>query len=461
MNKPAELDLSVTAELRALLGERLTVSSGIRDQHGKDESALPYAPPQAVVFPDSTIEVSEIARICSRHRVPMIPYGVGTSLEGHILAIHGGVTIDMGRMNRILAIHASDLDAVVQAGVTRKTLNDAIRHEGLFFPIDPGADATLGGMASTRASGTNAVRYGTMRENVLALTVVLADGEIIRTAGRSRKSAAGYDLTRLLVGSEGTLGIITEVTVRLQAVPEAMSSAVCSFPSIESAVNTVIETIQAGIPIARSELLCDLTIRAINNYSKTSYPEQPHLFLEFHGSPEGVREQANAVQEISRSNGGSSFEWTTLAEDRNRMWQARHDAYFACLQLYPGCRAITADVCVPISRLAQCIVETQADVAGRSIPTPILGHVGDGNFHCVLLVQPGDQEEIMEAQKINKRLVKRALAMEGTCTGEHGIGIGKQGHLREELGNAVDIMKRLKIALDPHSLMNPGKIING
>jgi D-lactate dehydrogenase (cytochrome) len=461
MNKPVELDTSVTAELRALLGERLTVSRGIRDQHGRDESAIPNASPQAVVFPESTAEISEIARICTRHRVPMIPYGVGTSLEGHVLAIHGGVTIDMGRMNRIVAIHANDLDAVVQAGVTRKSLNEAIRHAGLFFPIDPGADATLGGMASTRASGTNAVRYGTMRENVLALTVVLANGEVIRTAGRSRKSAAGYDLTRLFVGSEGTLGIITEVTIRLQAAPEAMSSAVCPFPSIESAVNTVIQTIQAGIPIARSELLCDLTIRAINKYSKTSYPEQPHLFLEFHGSLTGVKEQANAVQEIANANGGSAFSWTTLAEDRNRMWQARHDAYFACLQLYPGSRAITADVCVPISRLAECIIDTQADVAGRPVPTPILGHVGDGNFHCVLLVHPENPEEILEAQKINKRLVKRALAMEGTCTGEHGIGIGKQAYLREELGNAVDVMKNIKTAMDPFSLMNPGKIING
>ena len=461
MNTIAELEATVSAELRALLGDRFVTSRGIRDEHGRDESSLPHASPQAVAYPESTEEVRDIATICSRHRVPMIPYGVGTSLEGHVLAIHGGVTIDMGRMNKIIAIHQDDQDAVVQAGVTRKTLNDAIRHAGLFFPIDPGADATLGGMASTRASGTNAVRYGTMRENVLALTVVLADGRMIRTAGRSRKSSAGYDLTRLFVGSEGTLGIITEVTVRLQAVPEAMSSAVCAFPSIESAVNTVIQTIQAGIPIARSELLCDLTIKALNQFSKTSYPEQPHLFLEFHGSKAGVEEQAQVVQEIANSNGGSTFEWTSQAEDRNRMWQARHDAYFACLQLYPGSRAITADVCVPISRLAECIVETQADVANRPVPTPILGHVGDGNFHCVLLVRPENPDEIFEAQRINKRLVKRALAMEGTCTGEHGVGIGKQAYLREELGNAVDAMLSLKAALDPHSLMNPGKIIYG
>ena len=461
MNKPAELSSSIIDELVFLLGDRITTAQGIRDQHGKDESALPHAAPQAVAFPTSTEEVRDIALICHRHRIPMIPYGVGTSLEGHVLAVKGGITIDMSRMNRIVAVHHADLDAVVQAGVTRKQLNEEIRLAGLFFPVDPGADATLGGMASTRASGTNAVRYGTMRESVLALKVVLADGRIIHTAGRSRKSAAGYDLTRLFVGSEGTLGIITEVTVRLHAVPEAMSSAVCPFPSIESAVNTVIQTIQAGIPIARCELLCEQTIRAINNYSKTGYPLRPHVFFEFHGSNPGVAEQAMLVEAIAKDNGGSAFQWTTRPEDRTRMWQARHDAYFACLQLYPGCRAITADVCVPISRLAECIVETQKDVADRKVPTPILGHVGDGNFHCVFLVNPDKPDEISEAQIINKRLVQRALAMEGTCTGEHGIGLGKQAYLRQELGDAVDLMREVKFALDPLGLMNPGKIVSG
>jgi len=459
MNKPVELPIDAAQELRALLGDRYTSAIGIRDQHGKDESSLPYASPQAVVYPQSTEEVQHIARICHRHKIPMIPYGVGTSLEGHVLAVRGGVTIDMSRMNRILAVHGEDLDAVVQAEMTRKQLNEDIRHAGLFFPVDPGADATLGGMAATRASGTNAVRYGTMRENVLSLAVVLADGRLIRTAGRSRKSAAGYDLTRLLVGSEGTLGIITEVTVRLYALPEAMSSAVCAFPSIGQAVDTVIQTIQAGIPIARSEMLCDQTVRAINNYSKTRYPEQPHLFLEFHGSETGVQEQAQLVEAIATSNGGSSFEWTTKPEERAKLWQARHDAYFACLQLYPGARAMTADVCVPISRLTECVTETQKDLANRHIPTPILGHVGDGNFHCMFLMQPDNQQELDEAKKLNKRLVQRALSMEGTCTGEHGVGLGKQAYLRDELGEAVDVMKDLKRALDPDNLMNPGKVV--
>jgi D-lactate dehydrogenase (cytochrome) len=459
MNKPVELNASVADELKALLGDRYTSALGIRDQHGKDESALPNASPQAVVYPESTEEVQHIARICHRHRVPMIPYGVGTSLEGHVLAVHGGVTIDMSRMNRILAVHREDLDAVVQAGVTRKQLNEDLRHAGLFFPVDPGADATLGGMAATRASGTNAVRYGTMRENVLALTAVLADGRVIRTSRRSRKSAAGYDLTRLLVGSEGTLAVITEVTVRLYAIPEAMSSAVCSFSAVGDAVNTVIQIIQAGIPIARSELVCDQTIRAINGYSKTAYPEQPHLFLEFHGTAAGVEEQATLAQAIAAENGGSNFEWTVRPEDRARLWQARHDAYFACLQLYPGAHAMTADVCVPISRLTECITETQKDLAGRKIPTPILGHVGDGNFHCMFLMQPGNEQELQEAKKLNKRLVERALAMEGTCTGEHGVGIGKQAYLREELGEAIDVMKQLKQSLDPLNLMNPGKVV--
>ena len=459
MNKPREFDAALLEEMRALFGDRVTTSRGVREHHGKDESYFPYAAPDAVVFPESTEEVRDIVDLCRRHKTPMIPFGVGTSLEGHVLAIHGGVCIDLSRMNKVLAVHEADLDAVVQAGVTRKQLNEHIRHTGLFFPVDPGADATLGGMAATRASGTNAVRYGTMRENVLALTVVLADGRVITTSRRSRKSAAGYELTRLFVGSEGTLGIITEITVRLYAVPEAMSAATCSFPDIAGAVNTVIQTLQAGIPIARSEALCATTMKAINAYSKTAYREQPALFLEFHGTQAGVEEQAKLVQDIAHENGGMDFEWTTKAEDRNRLWTARHQAYFACLQLRPGSRAVSTDVCVPISRLTECIVETSKDIARASMPIPLFGHVGDGNFHCEILIQPGNEGELEEAKQFNERVVNRALAMEGTCTGEHGIGFGKMQSLRKELGEAVDLMASLKRAIDPENLMNPGKVV--
>ncbi|HEY6241346.1 MAG TPA: FAD-linked oxidase C-terminal domain-containing protein [Burkholderiales bacterium] len=446
--------------MRALLGDRVTISRGVREHHGKDESYFPYAPPDAVVFPESTEEVRDIVDLCRRHKTPMIPFGVGTSLEGHVLAIHGGVCIDLSRMNKVLTVHESDLDAVVQAGVTRKQLNEHIRHTGLFFPVDPGADATLGGMAATRASGTNAVRYGTMRENVLALTVVLADGRVITTSRRSRKSAAGYELTRLFVGSEGTLGIITELTVRLYAVPEAMSAATCSFADMAGAVNTVIHTLQAGIPIARSEALCATTMKAINAYSKTSYREQPTLFLEFHGTQASVEEQAKLVQDIARGNGGMDFEWTTKPEDRNRLWTARHQAYFACLQLRPGSRAVSTDVCVPISRLTECIVETSKDIARASMPIPLFGHVGDGNFHCEILIRPDSETDLEEAKAFNERVVNRALAMEGTCTGEHGIGFGKMASLRKELGEGVDLMATLKHALDPGNLMNPGKVVS-
>jgi len=446
--------------MRALLGDRVTTSRGVREHHGKDESYFPYAPPDAVVFPESTEEVRGIVNLCRRHKTPMIPYGVGTSLEGHVLAIHGGVCIDLSRMNRVLAVHEADLDSVVQAGVTRKQLNEHIRHTGLFFPVDPGADATLGGMAATRASGTNAVRYGTMRENVLALTVVLADGRVITTSRRSRKSAAGYELTRLFVGSEGTLGIITELTVRLYAVPEAMSAAVCSFQEIAGAVNTVIQTLQAGIPIARSEALCATTMKAINAYSKTGYREQPTLFLEFHGTQAGVEEQARLVQDIARENGGMDFEWTAKPEDRTRLWAARHQAYFACLQLRPGSRAVSTDVCVPISRLTECIVETSKDISRASMPIPLFGHVGDGNFHCEILIQPDSEADLEEAKAFNERVVNRALAMEGTCTGEHGIGFGKMRSLRKELGEAVDLMLSMKRAIDPENLMNPGKVVS-
>jgi D-lactate dehydrogenase (cytochrome) len=460
LNKAREFDQSALAELKTLLGDRVTTSSGVREHHGKDESYFPYAAPDAVAFPHTTEEVRDIVMICARHRVPMIPYGVGTSLEGHILAIHGGVCIDMSQMNKVLAVHEEDLDAVVQAGVTRKQLNEHIKHTGLFFPIDPGADATLGGMSATRASGTNAVRYGTMRENVLSLKVVTADGRIIQTARRAKKSSAGYDLTRLFVGSEGTLGVITEVTVKLHPVQAAMSAAVCSFTSIDGAAKTVIQTLQSGIPIARSELLCGLTMKALNAHNKTSHREQPTLLLEFHGTEAGVIEQAEMVQEIARENGGMDFQWATRPEERTKLWEARHQAYFACLQLKHGSRAISTDVCVPISRLAECVTETAKDLETSSLPVPLFGHVGDGNFHLVILIDPGNEKEVEEAKALNVRVVKRALAMEGTCTGELGIGMGKQAYMAEELGDAVDLMKDLKRAFDPHNLLNPGKVVN-
>jgi D-lactate dehydrogenase (cytochrome) len=461
MNVARELDAALAADLRALLGDRVTTSRAVREHHGKDESYFPHAPPDAVAFPHSTEEVRDIVNLCRRYHTPLIPFGVGTSVEGHVLAVRGGVCVDLSQMNKVLAVHAEDLDATVQAGVTRKALNEEIRHTGLFFPIDPGADATLGGMAATRASGTNAVRYGTMRENVLGLTVVTADARIVRTARRSRKSSAGYDLTRLFVGSEGTLGIITEVTVRLYAVPEAMSAAVCSFKDIAGAVGTVIQTLQAGIPIARSEALCAITMKAINAYSKTTYKEQPTLFLEFHGTERGVIEQAELVQEIAAERGGEGFQWATKPEDRNRLWAARHQAYFASLQLRPGTRAVSTDVCVPISRLTECMVETAADIAKASMPIPMFGHVGDGNFHCVILVRPGSESDLAEAKRFNERVVDRALAMEGTCTGEHGVGFGKIDWLRREHGDGVDLMAAIKRTLDPENLLNPGKLVPG
>jgi D-lactate dehydrogenase (cytochrome) len=459
MNKLVELDSGLVGELRALLGDRATTSRAIRDHHGRDESPYPVAAPQAVVFPHSTEEVQSVVEICRRHHVPVIPYGAGTSLEGNVLAVRGGVCIDLAQMNAIVAVHEDDLDATVQAGVTREQLNDHLRHSGLMFPVDPGANATLGGMAATRASGTNAVRYGTMRENVLGLTVVLADGRIIKTSRRARKSAAGYDLTRLFVGSEGTLGVITEVTVRLYAIPEATSAAVCSFPTIGGAVRTVIQTLQCGIPIARSEALCPTTMKAINAHSRTSYREQTTLFLEFHGTAASVEEQARQVQEIAHEHGGMDFEWATRPEDRSRLWAARHQAFFACLQLRPGARSLTTDVCVPLSRLAECIEQTEKDIARASMPIPLFGHVGDGNFHCMVLVRPEVDAELAETKAFSERLVRRALALEGTCTGEHGVGIGKRGALRDELGDAVDVMATLKRALDPDDLMNPGKVV--
>jgi D-lactate dehydrogenase (cytochrome) len=460
MNKAREFDQSVVAELKALLGDRVSTSAAVREHHGKDESYFPYALPDVVVFARSTEEVRDIVNICRQHRVPMIPYGVGTSLEGHILAVKGGVCIDLSQMNQVLAVHEADLDAVVQAGVTRKQLNEFIKHTGLFFPVDPGADATLGGMAATRASGTNAVRYGTMRENVLSLKVVLADGRIIQTSRRAKKSAAGYDLTRLFVGSEGTLGIITEVTVRLYPVQEAMSAAVCAFDSVDGCTNTVIQTIQSGIPIARCDIVCEKTVGAINKFKKTSYRVAPTVFFEFHGTKSSVVEQAEAVQAIAKEHGGKDFVWATRPEERTQLWQARHDAYFACLQIRPGSRAVSTDVCVPISRLAECVHETMEDVKSYFAPVPLLGHIGDGNFHLMLLVDPAKPEETETAKAFNQRLVERALRMEGTCTGEHGIGLGKMGSMRMELGDdMMDLMRDVKKVFDPNNLMNPGKVV--
>jgi len=413
-----------------------------------------------VVFVDSTQEVAEVARLCRQYRVPMIAFGSGSSVEGQVLATAGGITISLARMNRILATRIEDLDATVEAGVTRLQLNAALKGSGLFFPIDPGADASLGGMAATRASGTNAVRYGTMRENVLGLTAVLADGRILRSGGRARKSSAGYDLTRLLIGSEGTLAIITELTLRLQPLPEAMSAAVCAFASVAGAVDTVIETIQAGIPVARIELLDPLTLAAVNRYSHTALKELPTLFFEFHGSPASVSEQAGVVQAVAGNHGGQDFAWATHTEDRTRLWHARHHAYFACLQLRPGCRAFPTDVCVPISRLAECIGETSADIARVSIPVALFGHVGDGNFHLVVLVDPAKRHDLQEAEWINERVVERALAMDGTCSGEHGIGIGKTRFMLREHGDeALAVMRAIKAALDPDNLLNPGKML--
>ncbi|MBI3375823.1 MAG: FAD-binding protein [Betaproteobacteria bacterium] len=453
------LPAALSQELRALMGERMSIARAVREHHGTDISSYPVTPPDAVVFPHSTEEVTAIVKACVRHRVPMIPFGVGTSVEGNVLALHGGVCIDLGQMNRVLEVNVADLDAKVQAGVTRKQLNSYMHDSGLFFPIDPGADATLGGMASTRASGTNAVRYGTMRENVMGLTVVLADGRVIRTGGRARKSAAGYDLTRLFVGAEGTLGIITELFVRLYAIPESMSAAVCAFPTVNDAVTSVIEAIQNGIPIARVELLDALTVSAVNRYSKLQLRESPTLWYEFHGTARGVEEQATQMQEIAKGHGGLDFDWTTRPEDRSRLWQARHDAYFANLQLRPGSRMVATDVCVPISRLAECIAETQKDIDKSSIPMPMFGHVGDGNFHLMILVDPASSTDFEEAWQLNERLVRRALAMGGTCTGEHGVGLGKREFLVEEFGEGVEVMRSIKRALDPDGLLNPGKVL--
>ncbi|MDD5250283.1 MAG: FAD-linked oxidase C-terminal domain-containing protein [Rhodocyclaceae bacterium] len=459
MNVP-RLPAALAAELAARFGTRFSTAAAVCLHHGKDESSFAPVPPDGVVFAHSTDEVAQVVRLCHAHRVPLIAYGTGTSLEGHLLALHGGICIDLSGMNQVLAVRPEDLDASVQAGVTRKQLNAALRDTGLFFPIDPGADASLGGMAATRASGTNAVRYGTMRENVLGLTAVLADGRIIKTGSRARKSSAGYDLTRLLIGSEGTLAIITEVTVRLYPIPEAISSVVCAFAGIAAAVKTVIETIQLGVPVARIELLDALAIKAINRHSKTALRCAPTLFFEFHGSPAAVEEQARTVQEIAAGNDGMDFDWATRPEDRTRLWQARHDAYYACLGLAPGARSLTTDVCVPISQLAACIAETVADLEHSGLVAPLVGHVGDGNFHLLLLVDPLDADANVRAKAFANRLVERAIRMDGTCTGEHGVGLGKRKYLALEHGaDALDVMRAIKTALDPDNLLNPGKVL--
>jgi D-lactate dehydrogenase (cytochrome) len=453
------IDRSLLAELRELLGDRLSTSAAVCAQHGKDESYHAPHAPDAVAFARSTEDVSAIVKACSHYKTPVIAFGTGTSLEGHVAALAGGVCIDLTQMDRIVRINAEDLDAVVEAGVTRKQLNEHLRDTGLFFPIDPGADASLGGMAATRASGTNAVRYGTMRENVLSLTVVLADGRVIRTARRARKSAAGYDLTRLFIGSEGTLGIITEVTVRLYGIPEAISAAVCAFPTIEDAVNTVILTIQNGVPVARIELLDEAQMAAINKYSKLDHKVAPTLFFEFHGTTAGVAEQAETVKAIAGDYSGDDFRWATTSEERSKLWQARHDAYYAALALRPGSKGWATDVCVPISRLAECISETKRDLANSPIPVALVGHVGDGNFHLVFMIDPQQPNEIAEAGRLNERMVARALAMEGTSTGEHGVGYGKMDFLVSEHGEALSVMRAIKKALDPDNIMNPGKIV--
>ena len=455
---PGRLPEGFVERLKELLGDRLQTGEAIRLEHGKSETHFAPMPPDAVAFAVSTDEVVFIVKVCGEMGVPIVPFGAGTSVEGNTLAVQGGLSLDLSRMTNIVAVNAEDFDCTVEAGVRREQLNEHLRDQGLFFPIDPGANATLGGMASTRASGTNAVRYGTMRDAVLSLTIVTADGRVIRTARRARKSSAGYDLTRLLVGSEGTLGIITEITLRLHAIPEAISAATCSFETIGGAVDTVVQSIQLGIPLARVEILDDMQIRAVNRWSKMDLPELTTLFFEFHGSERYVAEQIETVRELASANGGGEFRWAEKTEDRNALWKARHEAYYAAVNLRPGGTGWATDVCVPMSRLAECISDTKADLEASTIPATILGHVGDGNFHVVFSVDADSAAEIEEVEAINARIVKRAIAMDGTCTGEHGIGLGKQQWLIEELGEAVDLMRSVKRALDPQNLLNPGKI---
>ena len=453
------MDPSALNGLSDLLGDRFVTSRAVREQHGRDESPLSPAPPDGVAFAESETEVAKIVGYCNEHRIPVVPFGAGTSLEGHVLATSGGIALDLTRLDDVVAVNVDDLDAVVQAGVTRTQLEDRLRRDGLFFPVDPGADATIGGMAATGASGTTTVRYGAMRDNVLSLRVVLADGQMIDTGHRARKTSAGYDLTRLFVGSEGTLGVITQVRLRVFGIPEAMSSAIASFPSLESAIDTVIATLQVGIPVARVEFLDEVAMDAVNRYSGLDYPVAPILFFEFHGSEAGVAEDVTNVEKLASENGVLEFRSAVEGEDRTKLWHARHDHYFASLALRPGSRSITTDVCVPISRLAECVVETRRDVDESPLLATIAGHVGDGNFHVMFVVDPSDADEVATAEALNERLVDRALAMGGTCTGEHGIGLRKVGSLEKELGPAVDVMRRLKATLDPNGIMNPGKVL--
>ena len=450
----------VVTALSERFGERFSTGADVRAQHGSTLTWLPNQPPDAVVYPQTTAEVVEIVKLCAKHRVPVIAFGAGTSLEGHLNAPHGGVSLDLTRMNKVLAVNQEDLDCVVEAGVTRRQLNEHLRDTGLFFPVDPGADATLGGMAATRASGTNAVRYGTMRDAVLNLTVVMADGSVVRTARRARKSSAGYDLTHLLVGSEGTLGIITELTLRLYGIPESILSAVCPFKTVRGACDATIMAIQLGLGLARIEFLDEVQIEASNAHSKLDLPVAPTLFLEFHGTAAATREQVETFAEIAADNEGGEFQWAERSEDRNRLWAARHDAYWAARTYRPGAQIIATDVCVPISRLAECVVETQKDIAELGLVAPIVGHIGDGNFHVLPLIDMDSKKEVEAAHGFLDRLVGRALAMDGTCTGEHGVGTGKMKYMLSEHGPGVDIMRAIKKTLDPHNIFNPGKVVD-
>ena len=459
--EPRPVPAAMLAALQQRFGARCSTAMAVREQHGRDESPFDAPPPEVVVFCESTEDVADVVKLADQYAVPVIPFGVGSSLEGHLLAVQGGVSIDLGRMNKVIAVQPEDLTVTVQAGVTRMQLNNEIRHTGLFFPIDPGADATLGGMSATRASGTNAVRYGTMRENVLGLTVVTPSGEVIHTGTRARKSSAGYDLTRLMVGSEGTLGVMTEITLRIYPLPEAISAATCSFPSIDAAVRTTIQIIQMGIPIARCELLDRHAVRAVNRHDKLTLTEAPMLLMEFHGSDAGVKEQAATVQEIASEFGGADFQWATTPEERTKLWTARHHAYFAGLQLKPGCRTVTTDTCVPISRLAECVTQASEEAEAAGMLHYIVGHVGDGNFHIAYLIDPAVPSERETAERLNDAVVHRAISQDGTCTGEHGIGLHKQGFLVDEAGaGTVAMMRTLKRALDPKNIMNPGKIFD-
>jgi D-lactate dehydrogenase (cytochrome) len=456
----ANVSFRVLDDLKALLGDRVSTSQSVREHHSHGESWHAPGLPDAVVFPTSSAEVAAIVKLCAQHRKPIVPFGMGSSLEGHVNAIHGGVSIDLTRMTRVLRLSPEDLDITVEAGLTRLKLDAHLKNTGLMFPIDPGADATIGGMAATRASGTTAVRYGTMRDNVLGMTVVLADGSIIQTGGRARKSSSGYDLTRLFVGSEGTLGVITELTLRLYGRPEAVRAAVCPFETMAGAAGTVIQTIQLGIPVARIEIIDEAQLQVVNAYSRTSYPLAPTLFFEFHGiSESSVEDQIRAVEEIAGEHGAKGFKWASSLEDRNTLWQARHNAYYATVASRPGARAWTTDICVPISHLAECIVETQADLKDASIVAPLVGHAGDGNFHLIIMLNPDDQGEFAAVTRLSERLVERALKFGGTCSGEHGVGLGKLKYLAAEHGAALEVMRSIKHAIDPNNLMNPGKLI--